>query len=572
GTSHEQEVSVCYSVMDKNEIFIDERNILHSSWQRQTHEGVVRFIANPDDDHPINPNIKCGSTSNPCDELTSLFQYLSSEPDSIDGSTGRAETIVFGEGKFNLPFIDLSLTRSSIVNIVGCQQEYTELSAKPNVHNLMIQGQLNQNIVLERLCLTISVSAPLVGLIDIKGVNAGLVMQDMKVQGYQEASPYNTMFDIEFIFRIEGFALMKDVIIEHIYLQKGSILQVVGLRRSAEDARMEWLGKTSIGFHDCKFDDITSNETALITLKEKILSTDNSFEINEINHNKKQMQNVDMTTKFIIQGTQFSRCASSLNIVDQQTKGGLIHMNNKKVRLEILNSEFRNIAMKSRNMIYLGWSRKETVQNPINILRIINTILLNCSSAIPEMRILSPPAESLNSKLQNFNFATEENIADVTNELYDDGASIFDNLYRYGLIYIDNQNFKDSQIISTSKIDVMSLFAAGCHCAVGSALSIKGLTLKLTESVFIDPLCYGNIIYLNQTQSTITDCYFKGYNGTYVDFATIPVIDEDDDEEEEEQIDDVTEDIVQEEIINVLCPSNPSFYSSAQHSLVFSSG
>jgi hypothetical protein len=47
---------------------------------------------------------------------------------------------------------------------------------------------------------------------------------------------------------------------------------VTGLRRTVDDKRMEWLGKTSIGLYSCLFDDITTNESVIITLKEKDLS------------------------------------------------------------------------------------------------------------------------------------------------------------------------------------------------------------------------------------------------------------------------------------------------------------
>jgi hypothetical protein len=47
-------------------------------------------------------------------------------------------------------------------------------------------------------------------------------------------------------------------------LRKGAIIQLIGLRRISDDKRMEWLGKTSIGFYSCLFDDITTNESAII--------------------------------------------------------------------------------------------------------------------------------------------------------------------------------------------------------------------------------------------------------------------------------------------------------------------
>jgi hypothetical protein len=45
---------------------------------------------------------------------------LKTESESEDGSTGRAETVIFDKGTFASPFINLTLIRSSIVNIIGC--------------------------------------------------------------------------------------------------------------------------------------------------------------------------------------------------------------------------------------------------------------------------------------------------------------------------------------------------------------------------------------------------------------------------------------------------------------------
>ncbi|KAA6364434.1 MAG: hypothetical protein EZS28_040039 [Streblomastix strix] len=42
--------------------------------------------------------------------------------------------------------------------------------------------------------------------------------------------------------------------------------------------------------------------------------------------------------------------------------------------------------------------------------------------------------------------------------------------------------------------------------------------MELTDSVFIEPSCYSNMIYLNRTLGTIKDCIFSGRNGTYEDF------------------------------------------------------
>ncbi|KAA6376617.1 MAG: hypothetical protein EZS28_027857, partial [Streblomastix strix] len=164
--SYESDISFCYSVQDNDdEIFIDERNLIHSSWNRQKNEGVIRFISNYDSNHPFDSSIKCGSPQIPCDKFTSLFQYLEQEPESMDGSSGRVETIIITNEKLSSSFIDLSLTRSSIVNIVGLWYDRTVLNAQTNSKNVMIQSGLNQNIVIERLQLSQSPESPLIGFI-----------------------------------------------------------------------------------------------------------------------------------------------------------------------------------------------------------------------------------------------------------------------------------------------------------------------------------------------------------------------------------------------------------------------
>ncbi|KAA6359278.1 MAG: hypothetical protein EZS28_045195, partial [Streblomastix strix] len=368
--SYESDISVCYSFGDNDdEIFIDERNLIHNSWNRQKSEGVVRFISNPDTNHTIESSMKCGSVSQPCNTYQTLIEFIQLEPESVDGSTGRVETLIFGEGKISSPFVDLSLARSDIINIVGCGDRLTEIYPQQSSLQAMIYGGFNQIIVIDKICIANSPASPLIGFIRTQGAEAGLVMQDMRVQGYLETSPYNTMLEPPYLFSIEGFVHLQDVIFEHIYLRTGAILQVVGLRRSADDSRIEQLGKTSIGFYRCLFDDITSNESVLISLNEKDLAGASApSEINKISN--VNLQNSEKTTKFVFEDTIFSDCSSSLLLGNKNEKGGLLNLKNKKVRFEILNSEYRNIAVKSRNMLYLAWGVYEPDSQQINILTV----------------------------------------------------------------------------------------------------------------------------------------------------------------------------------------------------------
>ncbi|KAA6398537.1 MAG: hypothetical protein EZS28_005937, partial [Streblomastix strix] len=522
--SYEQDISVCYLVGNNDdEIFIDERNLIHSSWNRQKSEVVVGFISNSDVNHTIE-----------------------SKPESVDESTGRVETLIFGEGKISSPFIDLSLARSDIINIAGCGDQLTEIYPQQSSLQAMIYSGFNQIIVIEKICIANSPASPLIGFIRTQGAESGLVMQDMRVQGYLETSPYNTMLEPPYLFSIEGFVHLQDVIFEHIYLRTGAILQVVGLRRTADDSRIEQLGKTSIGFYRCIFDDITSNESVIISMNEKDLAGASApSEINKISN--VNLQNSEKTTKFVIEDTIFSDCSSSLLLGNKNEKGGLLNLKNKKVRFEILNSEYRNIAVKSRNMLYLAWGVYEPDSQQINILTVTETFFTNCSALIPEMDEKVEESQITQSSQPSPQMVNQFINIQLSNELYTNGSIIFDNLYKYGLIFINNLNKEINDSINLATIDITGLFMSNCHSAIGSALTVTRMTLNLQESVFVEPMCYGNMLYLNQTYTTINNCYFNGYNNTLSDVITGEL----------------------ESISDAFCPNNPQYFSSIEYALVY---
>ncbi|KAA6401127.1 MAG: hypothetical protein EZS28_003348 [Streblomastix strix] len=531
GNSHESDISVCYSVGDNdNEIFIDERDLIHSSWNRQKSEGIVRFISNSEVDHPFNPNIESGSITNPCDSYTSLISYLALEPDSIDGSTGRAEIIIFGEGQFISPFIDLIQARSSIVNIVGCGKETTQIIASQIItQSFLIQGGDGQSLVIERLSFQLSADSPSIGFVDINGADTGLVIQEVTVKGYSGSTPQNTILNPSSLFKIEGFAYMRDVIIENVHLQTGQILLVDGMKRLNDQQEMEQLGNKQPGFYGCIFDDITSNDTSLIQFIETSIQTSSTKNLKSI-----FISNEDHSTKFIIDDIIFSKCKISLDIKTTESNGGLIDAITKYVEIQILNSEFRNIEMHSRNMIYIGWN-EEQIGIDYKIMNIADTLFTNCFAIIPGMEVQQQVQEPISS----------------SNELYSDGDTIYDIVDNHGLIYTEKINIGIDIEIRSGLIDISNMFVAGCHSAVGSSLSVTGLTFKLQESVFIQPMCFSNIIYLNQSHASIIDCYFKGYNGTISNPYLLK-------QTEQQQNDNYN-----------LCPNNPQFYSTISFALIY---
>ncbi|KAA6358243.1 MAG: hypothetical protein EZS28_046230, partial [Streblomastix strix] len=145
GSSTEQEVSVMYTVgSSATEVFIDERNLLHSSFSKQQQKEVVRFIANPDEDHDFDSTQKCGFQDNPCDTYASMIKYLEKEVHNPDGSSGRVETIIFWKGKYEQQALRLQQTNADSVNIIGCGSAETDLEAWPNQQNVLLQGGVGQ--------------------------------------------------------------------------------------------------------------------------------------------------------------------------------------------------------------------------------------------------------------------------------------------------------------------------------------------------------------------------------------------------------------------------------------------
>ncbi|KAA6390472.1 MAG: hypothetical protein EZS28_014003 [Streblomastix strix] len=244
---------------------------------------------------------------------------------------------------------------------------------------------------------------------------------------------------------------------------------------------MEWLGRKQPGLYGCIFDDITSNETSLIQLIETSFSTSSTK-----NQNYLFTSNEDHSTRFIIDDTIFSKCTSSLDIETSEQNGVLIDAITKNAEIKILNSEFRSIEMHSRNMIYIGWNEDET-QKEFKIMIIANTLITNCLSTIPGMKVISYPQfvpSSLQSQSQNI----EQNSDIVSNELYSDGNTIYDIVDKHGLICVEKLNRGTDIEISSGLIDISNMFVAGCHSAVGSLISVTGLTFKLSQSIFIQPI------------------------------------------------------------------------------------
>lgn len=95
-----------------------------------------------------------------------------------------------------------------------------------------------------------------------------------------------------YLFSVEGFAILRDVIMEHIYLRTGSLMLIQNMRSYIGDKGIEMVQKIDPGFYECLFDDITSNESVLFSISDVNLFVNGYIQLNEnIENDLKQNAN-----------------------------------------------------------------------------------------------------------------------------------------------------------------------------------------------------------------------------------------------------------------------------------------
>ncbi|KAA6357714.1 MAG: hypothetical protein EZS28_046759, partial [Streblomastix strix] len=344
-SSIDQEKSFCYTIGNDNEVFIDERDSLQSSCFQQQSNDSVWFIGNADGNHTYNPIIKCGTPTNPCLSFEQISSYIH-QNESL-----KVEVIQFCEGIYNTPQITVPSSQALSINIVGCNSLITEISAKQNIENVLIQGQGDQNIIIERIHMTLSNNSPQSGFVNVQGSNAGLILSEVRVSGLVVSDPSSSTLEPKYLFHSAGIVYLEDVVIENIFLQTGSIILAEQVRKSIEQASsgIEWLGLRSSGIYGCYFNEITTNESKIISIQDSQQS-----------HQTKNLQSNGDSQSLIIHDSIFSNCISQVNIADTETKGGILHIVSDGIKVDIISCEFRRCQVLGRNLIYIGWTGEDS--------------------------------------------------------------------------------------------------------------------------------------------------------------------------------------------------------------------
>ncbi|KAA6374573.1 MAG: hypothetical protein EZS28_029901 [Streblomastix strix] len=123
---------------------------------------------------------------------------------------------------------------------------------------------------------------------------------------------------------------------------------------------------------------------------------------------------------------------------------------------------------------------------------------------------------------------------------------------KHGVIFIEKVNKGSNSESNSGLVEISGIFVTGCHSAAGSVLSATRLTLKIQDSTFIQPACIGNMIYMSNAHSQINDCYFKGYEGLFVDPALLIGT-----------VSNTKQNSVE------LCPNDPLLYSTQEYGLIY---
>ncbi|KAA6399778.1 MAG: hypothetical protein EZS28_004697 [Streblomastix strix] len=116
-------------ILDLNQITkvsIDERELLHSSWQSQSSTDIVGFIANEDASHQYNENIACNNPSNRCPSFRQAASKILGD---------QAKTIQFCEGVFKSLYITIP-GRSNSALILSQDQVCGHLGIEPPTSTL----------------------------------------------------------------------------------------------------------------------------------------------------------------------------------------------------------------------------------------------------------------------------------------------------------------------------------------------------------------------------------------------------------------------------------------------------
>ncbi|KAA6368212.1 MAG: hypothetical protein EZS28_036261 [Streblomastix strix] len=131
----------------------------------------------------------------------------------------------------------------------------------------------------------------------------------------------------------------------------------------------------------------------------------------------------------------------------------------------------------------LDWKGNDEIVCRAKVLNITNSIIVNCTDAIPLMK----------------------NLAKETND-----TPIWEQYSEIQESKMNNHITQIAQLIIFRLEDFSGIFVIGCHFAVGSGISITKLLMELTDSVFIEPSCYSKMKHLKRTLGTIEDYAFSG--------------------------------------------------------------
>ncbi|KAA6384113.1 MAG: hypothetical protein EZS28_020359, partial [Streblomastix strix] len=111
------------------------------------------------------------------------------------------------------------------MNVIGSGQDQTFISTEQNTNNVLIEEGEGQ------------------------GSYAGLMMQEMRIDGFSESILHNKYTNLAYLFKVEGIVFMRDAIIEHVNLQTEPIVFVDRIIQSYLNSEIEQISYNYTGFN-----------------------------------------------------------------------------------------------------------------------------------------------------------------------------------------------------------------------------------------------------------------------------------------------------------------------------------
>ncbi|KAH7822103.1 uncharacterized protein MONOS_6127 [Monocercomonoides exilis] len=408
--------------------------------------------------------IQCGKADIPCVSFKHLFD-VNVEDDAV-------ETIIVDQGQFAIQPLNLAKTHSftNPITIIGSGSLQTVIQSVATTDQFMIETGPGQSLLLSQLQLRLSPVATATGLVRIgggansRGEFGEFWMNDVIVSGIESSTTHQTPFMLETVFQMNGFFFIENVTFHDIHTHNGSLFHNFGVRESVIKPGQ------NAEFLFCIYSQISTVNAPLFIG----MPSEDSGDSAPISYSP--------SFAILIRGCVYDSCCSSLP-ADSPFTGALMDFKISSVSVQYIGCCFSGCMCESRNMISLDFSLL-LPGDTAGKVSFLNTNFLNCTAAFHGM-------------------------IETASEV----GSIIDDCTKHGMIFVKASkewmesvsSVEDQRVLNVERC-VFSFF----HSYVGSAIAVHFACAYISDSLFANPQCFGNVLYFNSSTATIEKTIFEG--------------------------------------------------------------